>query len=169
MLLRCALSRRCCFVCHRQPRRPLQLVLEAVCHSSTPSLNASKKFCSFGSFRSVLMLSGAFIGILVSFAMLCVSEPNRHVCMARNAICCIYTVFRVSSTQVCACTVSVTYLDHFSSIRCAQSIHIAFQTICLTAKCICSNSWAICGVVCTPTCVSKMYVCIHVGRSQHTA
>lgn len=81
------------------------------------------------------------------------SAPNRHVSMASNAIHRPYTVLRVSSTKVCACTVSVTYFDRFSSIRHARSAHLAPQAIRPTVQPIRSGSWAI-HVVCTvPTVV----------------
>ena len=80
------------------------------------------------------------------------SAPNRHVSMASNAIHRPYTVLRISSTKVCACTVSVTYFDCFSSIRHARSAHLAPQAIRPTVQPIRSGSWAI-HVVCMPTVV----------------
>ena len=81
------------------------------------------------------------------------SAPNQHVSMASNAIHRPYTVLHISSTKVCACTVSVTYFDHFSSIWHARSAHLAPQAIRPTVQPIHSGSWAI-HIVCTvPTVV----------------
>jgi len=69
-----------------------------------------------------------------------------HVCMAPNAICCVYTVFRIHSTQVHACTVSVTYPNRFSFIWRVQSVRLGSRHVCLALRCLRLAPKAICAV-----------------------